>query len=63
MPDGTVLYIIYLYLNIGDGVHTGSTRHCGHYWPIVPAPGDCEDREINGMNGFWQGKPKYSEKT
>jgi hypothetical protein len=25
------------------------------YWPIVPAPGDCEDE--------WQGKPKYSEKT
>jgi hypothetical protein len=21
------------------------------YWPIVPAPGDCEDGEICGMNG------------
>jgi hypothetical protein len=21
------------------------------YWPIVPAPGDCEDGEIGGMNG------------
>jgi hypothetical protein len=31
------------------------------YWPIVPAPGDCEDGEFGGMNG--QGKPKYSEKT
>jgi hypothetical protein len=30
-------------------------------WPIVPAPGDCEDGEFGGMN--WQGKPKYSEKT
>jgi hypothetical protein len=31
------------------------------YWPIVPAPGECEDGEFGGMN--WQGKPKYSEKT
>jgi hypothetical protein len=31
------------------------------YWPIVPAPRDCEDEEYGGMN--WQGKPKYSEKT
>jgi hypothetical protein len=21
------------------------------YWPIVPAPGDCEDEEFGGMNG------------
>jgi hypothetical protein len=21
------------------------------YWPIVPAPGDCEDGEFGGMNG------------
>jgi hypothetical protein len=21
------------------------------YWPIVPAPGDCEDGEFDGMNG------------
>jgi hypothetical protein len=25
--------------------------------------GDCEDGEVGGINGFWQGKPKYSEKT
>jgi hypothetical protein len=31
------------------------------YWPIVPAPADCEDGEFGGMNG--RGKPKYSEKT
>jgi hypothetical protein len=24
-----------------------STRHCGHQWPIVPAPGDYDDREIS----------------
>jgi hypothetical protein len=25
------------------GAGTGSTRHVGHYWPIVPAPGDCDN--------------------
>jgi hypothetical protein len=34
---------------VGGGVHTGSTRHVGHYWPIVPAPGDCDDGEFGGM--------------
>jgi hypothetical protein len=29
----------------------GSTRHCGRRWPIVPAPGDYDDREIGGMIG------------
>jgi hypothetical protein len=47
-----VFYCYFFYLNIGSGVHTGSTRHCGHYWPIVPNPGDCEDGEVGGMNGF-----------
>jgi hypothetical protein len=28
-----------------------STRHCGHQWPIVPAPGDYDDGEIGGMIG------------
>jgi hypothetical protein len=32
-------------------------------WPIVPVPGDCEDGEVGGMKWFWQGKPKYSERT
>jgi hypothetical protein len=26
-----------------------SIRHVGHFWPIVPAPGDCEDGEFGGM--------------
>jgi hypothetical protein len=26
-----------------------STRHCGHQWPIVSAPGDYDDGEIGGM--------------
>jgi hypothetical protein len=29
----------------------------------VSAPGDCEDGEVGGNERFWQGKPKYSEKT
>jgi hypothetical protein len=33
---------------VGGGVQTGSTRHRGHYCPIVPAPGDCEDGELFG---------------
>jgi hypothetical protein len=32
-----------------------STRHCGHSWPIVHAPGDCEDGEVCGMNDFGRG--------
>jgi hypothetical protein len=34
---------------MGVGVHTGSTRHVGHFWPIVPIPGDCEHGEFGGM--------------
>jgi hypothetical protein len=34
---------------VAVGVHTESTRHVGHYWPIVPAPGDCDDGEFGGM--------------
>jgi hypothetical protein len=29
----------------------GSIRHCGHQWPIVPAPGDYDDGEIGEMIG------------
>jgi hypothetical protein len=24
---------------VGSGVHTGSTRHVVHFWPVVPVPG------------------------
>jgi hypothetical protein len=34
---------------VGVGVHTESTRHVGHFWPIVPAPGDCEDERFGGL--------------
>jgi hypothetical protein len=60
LESGATVYIssfigIFFYLNIGGGVNTGSTRHCGHSWPIVSAPGDCVDGEFGGMNGFGRG--------
>jgi hypothetical protein len=51
-----ILYVTFLlcYVNIfyshrGVGVQTGLTRHVGHFWLIVPVPGDCEDGEFGGM--------------
>jgi hypothetical protein len=37
------------FLILGGGVCIGSTRHVGHYWPILPAPSDCDDGEFGGM--------------
>jgi hypothetical protein len=36
----------------GGGVESklGTLGTSATYWPIVPAPGDCEDGEIGGMN-------------
>jgi hypothetical protein len=34
---------------MGGGVQTGSTRHVGYFWPMVPASGDCEDGEFGGI--------------
>jgi hypothetical protein len=34
---------------MGGGVQNGSTRHVGHFWPIVRAPGDCEEGEFGGI--------------
>jgi hypothetical protein len=34
---------------VRGGVQTGSTRQVGHYWPTVPAPGNCEDGEFGGV--------------
>jgi hypothetical protein len=46
----------YFFIRIlGGGVDTVSTRHVGHSWSIVPGPGDCEDGEVGGMNGFGRG--------
>jgi hypothetical protein len=44
-----VLIFSFLIRIVRGGVQTGSTRHVGHFWPIVPAPGDCEDGEFGGM--------------
>jgi hypothetical protein len=30
-------------------IQTGSIRHVGHFWPIIPAPDDCEDGEFGGL--------------
>jgi hypothetical protein len=38
--------------------------HCDHSWSIVPASGDrWWWLWRNWLNRYWQGKPKYSEKT
>jgi hypothetical protein len=39
----------FLIREVGCGVQTGSTRHVGHFWPIVPVPGDREDGEFGGI--------------
>jgi hypothetical protein len=38
-------------IGILGGSQIGSTRHCGHQWPILLTPGDYEDGEIGGMIG------------
>jgi hypothetical protein len=43
------VHAFFLIRVLGGGVHTGSTRQVGHFWPIVPAPCDCEDGEFGGM--------------
>jgi hypothetical protein len=47
---------------VGGGVHIGSTRHVGYFWPLVPAPDDCEDGDFGGME-IGREKKKYSDKT
>jgi hypothetical protein len=37
---------VFLIRIVGSGVQTGSTWHVGHFWPIVPGPGDCENGEF-----------------
>jgi hypothetical protein len=34
---------------VRGAVQAGSTRHIDHFWPIVLAPGDCEDGEFGWM--------------
>jgi hypothetical protein len=50
--EETGLKLTKIFLNMySGGWNLKSTRHCGHQWPIVPAPGDYDDGEIGGMNG------------
>jgi hypothetical protein len=36
---------------VGGGDQLCPLGHCGHQWPIVPAPGDYDDEEMGGMIG------------
>jgi hypothetical protein len=45
--SGAVNFILIRIL--GGGVHTGSTRHVGHFWLIIPVAGECENWEHGGM--------------
>jgi hypothetical protein len=45
----TMPFLFNSHSGAGGGVQTGSTRHVAHFWPIVPAPGDCEDGEFGGI--------------
>jgi hypothetical protein len=45
----TQISMLFLIRIVRGGVHTVSTRHVGHFWPIVPAPGDCENGEFGGI--------------
>jgi hypothetical protein len=57
--SGTTIYFL---ICMGWGWSPfGSTRHCCHQLPIVPAPGDYDDGEFWWND--WQGKPKYSDET
>jgi hypothetical protein len=38
-----------IYVIVGGGVQTGSTRHDGHWMTYVPAPVDYDDGEFGGM--------------
>jgi hypothetical protein len=59
-PTVCVLFFII----IPSGVILESTWYCGHYWHIVPAPGDrWWWLWSNWWNENWQGKSKSSEKT
>jgi hypothetical protein len=49
----SIVYYLKLKLNwySGGWIPVQSTRHYGHQWPIVPAPGDYDDGEIGGIIG------------
>jgi hypothetical protein len=49
--DKLMQILINIKICIVEGWNPRSTRHCGHQWPIVPAPGDYDEEEIGGMIG------------
>jgi hypothetical protein len=48
-----VKQMVFFNLHSGGGVESklGPLGTSAIYWPIVPAPGDCEDEEFGVMNG------------
>jgi hypothetical protein len=46
--DFNLIYIFLIRILKG-GVQTASTRHVGHFWPIVSAPRDYENGGFGGM--------------
>jgi hypothetical protein len=55
-------FYFFLIRIVEGGVHTGSTRHIGHWMTDCTCPGWLWCWRI-WWNEDWQGKPKYSEKT
>jgi hypothetical protein len=54
--------VIFFIRIVGGGVHTGSTRHVGHWMAYCTCPRRLWWWRI-WWNEGWQGKPKHSEKT
>jgi hypothetical protein len=48
-----LLFSLFEYLRVESIL--GPLCTAAMYWPIVPAPGDCEDGKFGGMNGFGRG--------
>jgi hypothetical protein len=43
------IFIFFLIVIVRGWSPNGSIRQVGHFWPIVPAPGDCGVSEFGGM--------------
>jgi hypothetical protein len=47
----TIFFFNFLIFIVGVESKLGPLGTSATHWPIVPAPGDCEDGEFGGMNG------------
>jgi hypothetical protein len=59
------LHETFRFISVTTSRTVGGTSWTGDRFvarPLLTAPGDY-DGEVGAMNGLWQGKPKYSEKT